>query len=66
MLDFETRLFAKTNAADLLRETLARPGYRCESIALGAIPMPISRSNANCASRATCCRCCTIAIIRSV
>ncbi|WP_081019922.1 PA0069 family radical SAM protein, partial [Ralstonia solanacearum] len=34
-LDFETRLFAKTNAADLLRETLARPGYRCESIALG-------------------------------
>ncbi|WP_080895116.1 PA0069 family radical SAM protein, partial [Ralstonia solanacearum] len=34
-LDFETRLFAKTNAAELLRETLARPGYRCESIALG-------------------------------
>ncbi|MSQ60040.1 MAG: PA0069 family radical SAM protein [Betaproteobacteria bacterium] len=35
-LDFETRLFAKTNAAQLLREELARPGYRCSPIALGA------------------------------
>ncbi len=35
-LDFETRLFAKPNAAALLREELARPGYRCELIALGA------------------------------
>jgi DNA repair photolyase len=35
-LDFETRLFAKVNAAALLRETLARPGYRCRTIALGA------------------------------
>jgi len=35
-LDFETRLFAKENAADLLREELSRPGYRCELIALGA------------------------------
>ncbi|MCU0868940.1 MAG: PA0069 family radical SAM protein [Burkholderiales bacterium] len=35
-LDFETRLFAKTNAAQLLREALAKPGYRCENIALGA------------------------------
>jgi DNA repair photolyase len=35
-LDFETRLFAKTNAAELLRRELARPGYRCEPIALGA------------------------------
>lgn len=34
-LDFETRLFAKTNAAQVLRETLAKPGYRCEAIALG-------------------------------
>lgn len=34
-LDFETRLFAKTNAAQLLREELARPKYRCDSIALG-------------------------------
>ena len=35
-LDFETRLFAKPNAAALLREELAKPGYRCELIALGA------------------------------
>lgn len=35
-LDFETRLFAKTNAAPLLREALSRPGYRCRPIALGA------------------------------
>lgn len=34
-LDFETRLYAKTNAAALLREELARPKYQCESIALG-------------------------------
>jgi len=35
-LDFESRLFAKTNAAEVLREELARPSYRCELIALGA------------------------------
>ena len=35
-IDFETRLFAKVNAAELLRRELARPGYRCELISLGA------------------------------
>jgi DNA repair photolyase len=35
-VDFETRLFAKVNAAEMLREELSRPGYRCEVIALGA------------------------------
>lgn len=35
-LDFETRLFAKTNAAELLRETLGRKGYVPRPIALGA------------------------------
>lgn len=35
-LDFESKLFAKTNAAELLRQELRRPGYRCESISLGA------------------------------
>jgi DNA repair photolyase len=35
-LDFETRLFAKVNAAELLREELSKRGYRCESITLGA------------------------------
>jgi len=34
-LDFETRLIAKTNAAELLRGELARPGYRCRPIAFG-------------------------------
>jgi len=35
-IDFETRIFAKTNAAELLRKELSRPGYKCELIALGA------------------------------
>lgn len=34
-LDFESRLFAKQGAADLLRAELARPGYRCQPIAIG-------------------------------
>jgi DNA repair photolyase len=34
-LDFETRLFAKTNAVELLRAELAKPRYVCEPIALG-------------------------------
>ena len=34
-LDFETKLFAKTNAADLLRAELAKPGYVPAPIALG-------------------------------
>ncbi|SDV50895.1 PA0069 family radical SAM protein [Chitinasiproducens palmae] len=35
-LDFETRLYAKTNAAAALRAELARPGYEPACIALGA------------------------------
>lgn len=35
-LDFETKLFAKVNAAELLAKALARPGYRCSPINLGA------------------------------
>lgn len=35
-IDFETRLFAKVNAAELLRKELSKPGYRCEVISLGA------------------------------
>jgi DNA repair photolyase len=34
-IDFETRLYAKTNASEKLREELAKPGYRCEPIAIG-------------------------------
>src|SRR4030095_2302262 len=35
-IDFETRLFAKVNAAEELREELARPGYRPQGISVGA------------------------------
>jgi DNA repair photolyase len=34
-LDFETRLTAKVNAAEELREELAKPGYRCEPLTIG-------------------------------
>jgi len=35
-LDFESRLFSKPDAPDLLRRELARKAYRCEVISLGA------------------------------
>src|SRR5467141_2393304 len=35
-LDFETKLFAKTNAAELLRAELSKPGYAPSPIAIGA------------------------------
>lgn len=34
-LDFESRLFYKRDAAELLRGELAKPGYRCAPLALG-------------------------------
>ena len=34
-LDFETRILYKADAERLLREELARPGYRCRPIAFG-------------------------------
>ena len=34
-LDFETRLFAKTNAAELLEKELAAPGYEARTMAMG-------------------------------
>jgi DNA repair photolyase len=34
-LDFETRLYAKTNAAEMLRKEFSRKGYRCSPISLG-------------------------------
>ena len=34
-LDFETQLFAKNDAPDLLRRELARPNYRPQTLALG-------------------------------
>ncbi len=35
-LDFESRLFSKPDAPDVLRRELGRPDYRCEVISLGA------------------------------
>ena len=35
-IDFETRIFAKVNAAELLRKELSKPSYQCEVISLGA------------------------------
>ncbi len=35
-LDFETRLFAKANAAELLRKELSRPAYKVSPISIGA------------------------------
>src|SRR4051812_3007292 len=35
-IDFETRLFAKVNAARLLSQELSRPGYVCDEIVIGA------------------------------
>jgi len=35
-LDFETKLFYKDHAAELLERELRKPGYRCQPIALGA------------------------------
>ena len=34
-LDFETKLFAKTNAAELLEKELAAPGYEAKTMAMG-------------------------------
>jgi DNA repair photolyase len=34
-LDFETKLFAKTNAAELLKEEISKKGYRAKPIAFG-------------------------------
>ena len=34
-LDFETKLSAKVNAAERLREELAKPGYKCDVLTIG-------------------------------
>jgi DNA repair photolyase len=47
-IDFETRLFAKTNAPERLRAELASASYRCEPIALGTATdawQPIEREH---------------------
>ncbi len=39
-LDFETRLFAKPNAAQLLAREIGKRGYVCDPIALGTASQP--------------------------
>ena len=34
-IDFETKILAKPNAAELLRKALGKPGYHCDPIAMG-------------------------------
>lgn len=46
-VDFETQLFAKTNAAELLRDALSRPRWRAVSIMMSGVTdcyQPIERS----------------------
>ncbi|MEZ5995283.1 MAG: PA0069 family radical SAM protein [Hyphomonadaceae bacterium] len=48
-LDFETKLFVKTNAAELLEQAFAKPGYRPRTIMLGGVTdiyQPIERGYA--------------------
>lgn len=47
-LDFETRLFAKTNAPELLRRELARRATCPARSRWGSTPTPTSPSNASC------------------
>src|SRR5687767_12063708 len=46
-LDFESRLFAKPDAAKLLREELARPGYVVRSMAIGTNTDPYQPIESN-------------------
>lgn len=39
-LDFETRLFAKTNAPELFRSEIGRTAYRCQPINIGSVTDP--------------------------
>ncbi|MEZ5856755.1 MAG: hypothetical protein R3D67_19165 [Hyphomicrobiaceae bacterium] len=65
-LDFETILYAKTNAPRLLEKELARPGYQPKTIALGAVTDPYrSRSSAGVASPARFSKCSMLPTILS-
>ena len=43
-IDFETKIFAKTNAAELLRKELGKPRYVCKPIAMGTNTDPYQPS----------------------
>lgn len=38
--DFETEIFCKENAAEVLRDSLRKPGYRCQPVVLGTATDP--------------------------
>ena len=64
--DFESRLFAKPNAAELLAKELVGAGLCAARPSPSApTPIPISRSRRRCASCARSSRCCAISSIRS-
>ncbi|HEY1961444.1 MAG TPA: hypothetical protein VGG69_03410 [Rhizomicrobium sp.] len=62
--DFESKLFAKPDAAKLLAKELSHPTTcpRCSPSA--PTPIPISRSKRRCASCAAFSRCCSNSVIR--
>src|ERR1044072_4528898 len=45
-VDFESRLFVKPNAAQLLHSALSRPGYECRPIAMGTNTDPYQPTEA--------------------
>lgn len=47
-LDFESRIFSKPDAPRVLRETLGKPSYRCNVIAVGANTDPYQPAEREC------------------
>lgn len=63
-LDFETKLIAKTNAAQVLEEQLGKKAINARRSISAPIPTRISRSNANTRSPGRPLRCCCATSIR--
>ncbi len=64
-LDFESRIYAKVNAAELLERELSKKSYVPEPIALGVNTDAWQRSNAICGLPAVSSRCCARTTIHS-
>ncbi|MCB1190983.1 MAG: PA0069 family radical SAM protein [Leptospiraceae bacterium] len=43
-IDFETKIFAKTNAAEILEKEISKPTYKCKTIAIGSATDPYQPS----------------------
>ena len=63
-LDFETKITAKPDAAELLARELARPSYKPAPIALGTNTDPISPSRRSWRSCPASCGCCATGTTR--